>query len=123
QDGFWSRPDDALIQLALEELAKLGIASADDFIDGVVIRVPKAYPAYWGTYERFDEVKRFLNQIGNLFVIGRNGMHKYNNSDHSMLTALVAVDQFLSGNIDKEAIWQINTERDYHETINLNEGS
>lgn len=117
-DIFWTQPDESLIQLALDELSRLGIANAEDYLDGVVIRVPKAYPAYWGTYEQLDTVKTFLNGIENLMVIGRNGMHKYNNSDHSMLTAMVAVDQIVSGNIDKEAIWQINTEQEYHETIN-----
>ena len=77
--------------------------------------MPKAYPAYYGTYAQFDTVKSFVNSFANLFLIGRNGMHRYNNQDHSMLTAMQAVDNIMSNTNDKENIWAINTEDDYHE--------
>jgi hypothetical protein len=80
-----------------------------------VVRVPKTYPAYFGTYDRFDEIVRYMDRFGNLFLVGRNGMHKYNNQDHSMLTAMTAVDQIVAGKIDKGALWEINTEQEYHE--------
>jgi hypothetical protein len=79
------------------------------------VRVPKTYPAYFGTYDRFDEIVRYTDRFQNLFLVGRNGMHKYNNQDHSMLTAMTAVDQIVAGKIDKSALWQINTEQEYHE--------
>ncbi|MGB7135596.1 MAG: hypothetical protein WBD46_09945, partial [Acidobacteriaceae bacterium] len=71
--------------------------------------------AYFGTYDRFDEIIHYTDRFRNLFLVGRNGMHKYNNQDHSMLTAMTAVDQIVAGNIDKSALWQINTEQEYHE--------
>jgi UDP-galactopyranose mutase len=76
----------------------------------------KTYPAYFGTYEHFDIVKEYLNKFENLFLIGRNGMHKYNNMDHSMLTAITAVDNIINGVKSKDNIWSINTEQEYHET-------
>jgi hypothetical protein len=80
-----------------------------------VVRVPKTYPAYFGTYDRFHLIREFIDRFPNLFLVGRNGMHKYNNQDHSMLTAMTAVDQIVAGKIDKSALWQINTEQEYHE--------
>jgi protoporphyrinogen oxidase len=108
-------PDDELKQFAIAEVAKIGILNAADVSDAHVVRVPKTYPAYFGTYSRFDEVKDFVNRIENLFLVGRNGMHKYNNQDHSMLTAMHAVDGIIAGNTDKAALWEINTEQEYHE--------
>jgi protoporphyrinogen oxidase len=83
--------------------------------DGHVVRVPKTYPAYFGTYDRFNEIREWLDPFENLFLVGRNGMHKYNNQDHSMLTAMTAVDNILAGITDKSTLWDINTEQDYHE--------
>jgi len=77
--------------------------------------VPKTYPAYFGTYSRFDELRRFTDGFCNLFLIGRNGMHKYNNQDHSMLTAMTVVDGIVAGHVDKAALWGINTEQEHHE--------
>jgi hypothetical protein len=77
--------------------------------------MPKTYPGYFGTYNRFGELRQFLDGFVNLYLVGRNGMHKYNNQDHSMLTAMTAVDNILSGRPDKENIWSINTEQGYHE--------
>jgi protoporphyrinogen oxidase len=114
-DDLWKMPDDELKKFAIAEVAKIGILSAADVSDAHVVRVPKTYPAYFGTYSRFDEVKDFVNRIENLFLVGRNGMHKYNNQDHSMLTAMHAVDGIVAGNTDKAALWEINTEQEYHE--------
>jgi len=77
--------------------------------------MPKAYPAYFGSYARFPELREFLDQFENLFLVGRNGMHKYNNQDHSMLTAMTAVDNLIAGITDKSNIWAVNTEDDYLE--------
>jgi hypothetical protein len=77
--------------------------------------MPKTYPAYFGTYDRFDEVRSFVDRFANLFLLGRNGMHRYNNQDHSMLTAMVAVDNIIAGVRDKSNVWAVNTEQDYHE--------
>jgi protoporphyrinogen oxidase len=114
-DDLWRMPDDELIRFATQELEKIGIIRAADVRDGHVVRVPKTYPAYFGTYDRFDEVRAWLDPFENLFLVGRNGMHKYNNQDHSMLTAMTAVDNILAGITDKSALWEINTEQDYHE--------
>ncbi len=114
-DPLWKMPDDELARLAIGEIEKIGILRAADVRDSHVVRVPKTYPAYFGTYSRFDEIAEFFNRFPNLFLVGRNGMHKYNNQDHSMLTAMTAVDQILAGSIDKAALWKINTEQEYHE--------
>ena len=114
-DDLWKMADDDLKKFAIAEVAKIGILEAADVSDAHVVRVPKTYPAYFGTYSRFDELKDFTNRIENLFLVGRNGMHKYNNQDHSMLTAMHAVDGIVAGKVDKQALWEINTEQEYHE--------
>ena len=114
-DELWRMPDDEIIRFATRELAKIGIIDAADVRDGHVVRVPKTYPAYFGTYDRFGEIREWLDPFENLFLVGRNGMHKYNNQDHSMLTAMTAVDNILAGITDKSTLWEINTEQDYHE--------
>jgi protoporphyrinogen oxidase len=114
-DSFWGMSDDEIIKLAISEMEQIKIINASDVKDAMVARVLKAYPSYYGSYEDFDIVKHFLNSIQNLYPIGRNGMHRYNNSDHSMLTAMAAVDNIISGQKSKENIWEINTEDEYHE--------
>ena len=114
-DDLWKMPDDQLKKFAISEVAKIGIVNAENVSDAHVVRVPKTYPAYFGTYSRFDEIKDFTDGIDNLFLVGRNGMHKYNNQDHSMLTAMHAVDGIASGHVNKKALWEINTEQEYHE--------
>lgn len=115
-DAFWKKQDNEIMQIAANELVKLGfISSSLNVLDSVVIKMPHTYPAYFGVYNRFGEVIDFLNQIENLYPIGRNGMHKYNNQDHSMLTAMEAVQNILNGRRDKSNLWAINTEEDYHE--------
>jgi protoporphyrinogen oxidase len=114
-DELWSMDDTKLIGNGIGELEKIGFCRKEDFLDGTVVRMPKTYPAYFGTYDRFDEIREFTDAISNLFLLGRNGMHRYNNQDHSMLTAMTAVDLILEGDPDKSAIWEVNTEEDYHE--------
>ncbi|HEY3707397.1 MAG TPA: NAD(P)/FAD-dependent oxidoreductase [Terracidiphilus sp.] len=114
-DRLWNMSDEEIAKFAIAEVAKIGILKADEVRDQCVYRVPKTYPAYFGTYERFDEVIRYMERFENLFLVGRNGMHKYNNQDHSMLTAMVAVENIINGVKSKQNLWEINTEQEYHE--------
>jgi protoporphyrinogen oxidase len=115
-DDLWKMEDEALKKFAISEVAKIGILDADAVSDAHVVRVPKTYPAYFGTYSRFDELKAYTDSFENLFLVGRNGMHKYNNQDHSMLTAMTVVDGLAAGGVvNKAALWGINTEQEYHE--------
>jgi protoporphyrinogen oxidase len=114
-DPLWAMPDDALKAFAAAELETIGILRTSEVLDGHVVRVPKTYPAYFGTYARFDELRTWTDSFTNLFLVGRNGMHKYNNQDHSMLTAMAVVDGIAAGHVDKQALWSINTEQEYHE--------
>ena len=115
-DELWTMDDDAFIKFAVDELAKIDIIEADKVEESVVVRVPKAYPAYFGTYDRFHEIRKFTDNILNLFLVGRNGMHRYNNQDHSMLAAMAAVDNIIQGRFSKENVWTVNTETEYHES-------
>jgi len=114
-DDLWSLPDDEIAKLAVEEVARIGILNAVDVEDSHVVRVPKTYPAYFGTYDRFDTIRHYVDGFENLFLVGRNGMHKYNNQDHSMLTAMTAVENIVEGVTIKDNIWAINTEMEYQE--------
>jgi protoporphyrinogen oxidase len=115
-DELWSLNNNQMQELATKELIKLGfISNEENVLDATVIKVPKTYPAYFGSYYDFEKVKNFVDEIPNLFLIGRNGMHKYNNQDHSMLTAIQAVENIKNGVLSKENIWSINTEEEYHE--------
>jgi protoporphyrinogen oxidase len=114
-DPLWRKSDEEMIALALSEVEKMGIASQADCVDATVIRMEKTYPAYFGTYDRFPVIREFVDRFYNLFLVGRNGMHKYNNQDHSMLTAMTSVDNIVEGRRDKSNIWAVNTEMDYHE--------
>ncbi len=117
-DPLWAMSDDALKQLAQQEMLQIGLVNVAKAMDAVVIKVPKAYPGYFGdAYRDFDELRRHLDCIDNLFLVGRNGMHRYNNQDHSMLTAREAASQIVSGNVDKSRIWAINVGDDYHEEV------
>jgi protoporphyrinogen oxidase len=115
-DELWHKSDPDMIALALGEVEKMGIASSADYLDATVLRMEKTYPAYFGTYDRFHVIREFVDRFHNLFLVGRNGMHKYNNQDHSMLTAMTAVDNIVEGRRDKANIWAVNTEMDYHES-------
>jgi protoporphyrinogen oxidase len=114
-DDLWKLSDDAMARFAIAEIAKIGILDAADVEDAHVVRVPKTYPAYFGSYDRFDVIRNYLDGFENLFLVGRNGMHKYNNQDHSMLTAMTAVENIVNGVVTKDNIWAINTEAEYHE--------
>ena len=114
-DTLWNMSDGEFIDFACDELQKIGIIDKEDILDATRIKVKKAYPAYFGTYKDFGKVREYLDKIENLYCIGRNGMHRYNNMDHSMLTAMEAVDCIKNGNTDKSQIWSVNTEQEYHE--------
>lgn len=117
-DWMWEMADSDFIDLATNELRHIGVLGEDEPIKkSVRIRVKKAYPAYFGSYSEFGIVREWLDGFGNLYCIGRNGQHRYNNMDHSMLCGLEAVRAFLSG-ADKSAVWNVNTEEEYHETGN-----
>ncbi len=112
-EGLWSLPDEELKALATRELERLGIAPASAVEDGTVVRMPKAYPVYDPGYrERIEFIRQYLQTFSNLQVVGRNGMHRYNNQDHSMMTALCAARNILGAAHD---VWAINTEPEYHE--------
>ena len=114
-DDLWNLSDSEMKTLAIRELEQIELIDAVDAIDATVVRVPKAYPAYFGSYASFDQVRAYLDPIANLFLVGRNGMHRYNNQDHSMLTAKAAVECIASARVDKSAIWNINVDDEYHE--------
>jgi len=114
-DAVWKWSDEEVVRFAIDEAARIGVLKADDVEDSHVVRMPKTYPAYFGSYNRFEVIREFVDRFENLFLVGRNGMHKYNNQDHSMLTAMTAVENIVKGVASKENIWAINTETDYHE--------
>ena len=115
-DDLWNSSDAEMKALAIRELEQIELIDAADAIDATVVRVPKAYPAYFGSYaELRSKCGRYLDPIANLFLVGRNGMHRYNNQDHSMLTARAAVECIASARVDKDAIWSINVDDEYHE--------
>lgn len=115
-DEMWSQTDEEFAKSAVKEMVTMGlIDSESDVLDTHVERVKKAYPAYFDTYEKMDDLREYLNAIPNLFCVGRNGQHRYNNIDHSMCTSFEAVKNILSGETKKDNIWNVNTEKEYHE--------
>jgi protoporphyrinogen oxidase len=120
-DSLWSMPDDALVKLATKELGELGLVNTANVIDGCVLRQLKAYPVYDGTYRgHLEVIKSYLGTITNLQTVGRNGLHRYNNQDHSMLTGLLAARNLLGENHD---VWEVNTERSYYETFEIDKNA
>ena len=120
-DGLWTSSDDELIALATRELASLGLADAELVVDGTVIRMPKAYPIYDEAYRgHLDVIQDYVQGLSNLHPVGRNGMHKYNNQDHSMLTAMMTVWNMNGADHD---VWAVNTDYEYHEEMRVPEGS
>jgi hypothetical protein len=114
-DSLWTKPDQELIELGKRELEVLGLVNSNDVEDGKVVRMPKAYPIYDSTYqESLGVVREFLDKVENFQTVGRNGMHRYNNQDHSMLTAMLATENILGANHD---LWKVNEEQEYHEEI------
>jgi protoporphyrinogen oxidase len=116
-DDLWAMEDARFIDFAARELEKIGLIDRKDVIDGTLVRVSKAYPAYFGTYDQFHQVRAYLDRFSNLYPVGRNGMHRYNNQDHSMLAANGAVNSIINGGSDKLDIWRTNAEGEYHEEI------
>lgn len=112
---LWVQPDQQLIDFGIGEMEKIAFLKKEDVLDACVLRMPKAYPAYIGSYTQLGTVQDYVNTIPNLFLIGRNGMHRYNNQDHSMLTAMMAVDNILAGQTDKTNLWEVNLDMVYHE--------
>lgn len=114
-DSIWKKSREEMIELALREITEIGLIQKEALIDATVIKIPKAYPSYIGAYEQFSVVQEFLDRIENLYLTGRNGMHRYNNADHSMMTAMIAVDNIISQKKDRSNIWAVNMEKDFHE--------
>lgn len=115
-DDFWNLTDRQCIDLAAKELESMGVISSQDIIDSHREKIKKAYPAYFDTYAHMDKLIKFLDTYENLYCVGRNGQHRYNNMDHSMLTAIRAAQAIKEGKTDKYDIWNVNTEKEYHET-------
>ena len=115
-DELWSMEDEVFCDFAEGELEKIGVIDRKDVVDHAVFRIQKAYPAYLGSYKEFPVIREWTDSIPNLFLIGRNGMHRYNNMDHSMLAAMEAAENIATGTTDKANIWEVNTEKEYHES-------
>lgn len=116
-DEFWNMTEEEFSKIGISEMIKLGlISSADEVLDTHMEKVKKAYPAYFDTYDEIDTLVDYLKSIDNLYCVGRNGQHRYNNIDHSMVTSFETVKNILSGEKDKSNIWNVNTEQEYHET-------
>ena len=121
-DSLWKQADEDLIELGKRELERIGLAKYDDIEDGCVFRVPKSYPIYDSDYrEHLAVVRKFVEGVGNLQTIGRNGLHRYNNQDHAMLTGILAVRNFVLG--EQNDLWSVNTDQEYHEEIRVEEES
>lgn len=121
-DDFWNMTDEEFTRVAITEMVKMGlIDSAEQVIDTHAERVKKAYPAYFDTYKDMDTLVDYLNTIDNIYCVGRNGQHRYNNIDHSMCTSFEAVKNIKNGLKDKRNIWNVNTEKEYHEEAKTNE--
>lgn len=114
-DEMWEMSEEDFTDFAIKELEKINIIDREEVLDSVVVKVQKTYPAYFGTYDQFDKIRGYTDSFKNLFLIGRNGMHRYNNMDHSMLTAMTAVENIMKGVESKENLWEINAEEEYHE--------
>ena len=115
-EPFWNQTEEEFAQLGIDEMLKINlITGRDDVLDFHMEKVKKAYPAYFDTYAEIDTLVDYLNTIDNLYCVGRNGQHRYNNLDHSMMTSFEAVKCIMTGSTDKSAIWNVNTEKEYHE--------
>lgn len=114
-DEYWNMSDEEFINFAIDELVSMKIISKDQVEDSHRERIKKAYPAYFDTYKDIDKLIDYVNNIDNLYCIGRNGQHRYNNMDHSMVTAIEAAKNIRNGIADKSNIWNVNTDKEYHE--------
>ncbi|MFQ5409706.1 MAG: NAD(P)/FAD-dependent oxidoreductase, partial [Anaerolineales bacterium] len=121
-DDLWSAEDEELIQLGIKEMSQIGLLRPDSVVGGVVVRQQKAYPIYDARYgQMLAIVKTWLRQLENFQTVGRNGLHKYNNQDHSMLTAMMAVRNLIDG--EAHDVWEVNTDRSYHEEVRIPDGA
>ena len=116
-DDYWNMPNDKFIKFAEKEAIKIGLIEENSVEQSIEIKIKKAYPAYFGTYKDFEKVVKYVNNINNLFCIGRNGQHRYNNMDHAMLTGIEVAKNIINNKTNKDNIWEVNTEKEYHETI------
>lgn len=114
-DELWTESEEDFLNFALNELSEMEIIDKSELKEQAAFKISKAYPAYFGTYQDFNQVREFIDSVANLYPVGRNGMHKYNNMDHSILTALESVDCIMNPQKKKTDIWSINTEQTYHE--------
>ena len=115
-DAFWNQSEEEFAKLGVEEMVRIGLISdSAQVLDTHMEKVKKAYPAYFDTYAEIDTLIAYLDTIENLFCVGRNGQHRYNNLDHSMMTSFEAVKCIKTGSTDKSAVWNVNTEKEYHE--------
>jgi len=116
-DDLWEMSEENFAALGVREMTALGmIEGVADVVSTLSVRVEKAYPAYFDTYEEFPKLRKWLDTIPNLYCVGRNGQHRYNNMDHSMCTGFEAARAILAGSSDRTALWNVNTEREYHES-------
>ena len=115
-DKYWNMSEEEWVKFGIAELIRMGVITSErDVLDSHRERVKKAYPAYFDTYDHIDDLIAYLDTFENLYCVGRNGQHRYNNMDHSMATSFEAVGNILSGRKDKKNIWSVNTEKEYHE--------
>lgn len=114
-DKYWNMSDKEFIDFAVDELVSMNIINKDQVEDANREKIKKAYPAYFDTYKDIDKLIEFINKIDNLYCIGRNGQHRYNNMDHSMVTGMEAANNIITGKKTKENIWNVNTDKEYHE--------
>ena len=118
-DEYWNMTEEEFAKIGVSEMVKLGLIDSPEVVlDVHMEKVKKAYPAYFDTYDKMDRLVDYLSSIENLYCVGRNGQHRYNNIDHSMVTSFEAVKNILTGSKDKKNIWSVNTEQEYHETSN-----
>jgi len=122
-DGLWQSPDDELVKLAIKEIGYLGLAKEQDIKEGYVVRQKKAYPVYDEDYAKHvDTIRNVLENCPGLHLVGRNGMHKYNNQDHAMMTAMLTAKNIMAGKQIYD-VWKVNQDAEYHETLEGNEQS
>ena len=118
-DEYWNMTEEEFAKIGVSEMIKLGLIDSQDVVlDVHMEKVKKAYPAYFDTYDEMNRLVEYLSSIENLYCVGRNGQHRYNNIDHSMVTSFEAVKNILTGSKDKKNIWSVNTEQEYHEASN-----
>ena len=123
-DAFWNLSEQECKELSVKELKQIGVLDENSkVLDWHRERVKKAYPAYFDTYSQLGELRKFLDGIQNLFCVGRNGQHRYNNMDHSMETAFATVQSIVSGSYDKQSVWNVNTGSEYHEEVKNEEAN